>query len=363
MRVLFIHERFSPDVGGGGEYVALERARGMIARGHSVRVICAGDPAVRDYQGVPTRRFRIPRKLVALLLPLAVIEARRADIVHGFSFHAAPLAWLAARLARRPVVCEQLGLFGPVWREMRPGLGGRVHQLLERLQLWLPFDGHVFLSDGSLQLARRAGLPQTPPSTGGPSRSASTDQPNPVSQVGTASAAPSPTTVAAPITRNSTSAPAAAAARWSCRCCPERHPIPCRSANDDRSFHRLRHTDGARVRGPRPERRAPSSTSAAISRRLPPSRSSRVAIPRRSSPRHDRRPAPLGCPATFDRRPRSPPQPTPRDTPPIARDHRGFVQSGFYEPPPTVALAANVAPRLTEPSRFHFAIPPKLIPL
>lgn len=158
MRVLFIHERFSPDVGGGGEYVALERARGMIARGHSVRVICAGDPAVRDYQGVPTRRFRIPRKLVALLLPLAVIEARRADIVHGFSFHAAPLAWLAARLARRPVVCEQLGLFGPVWREMRPGLGGRVHQLLERLQLWLPFDGHVFLSDGSLQLARRAGF-------------------------------------------------------------------------------------------------------------------------------------------------------------------------------------------------------------
>lgn len=158
MRVLFIHERFSPDSGGGGEYAALERARGLIAQGHSVRVICAGDPALRQYQGVPTRRFRLPRQLVTLLLPVAVAEARRADIVHGFTFHGAPLAWLAARLAGRPVVCEQLGLFGPVWREMRPGLGGRVYEWLERLQLRLRFDGHVFLSEQSLQLARRLGF-------------------------------------------------------------------------------------------------------------------------------------------------------------------------------------------------------------
>lgn len=158
MRVLLIHERFSPDSGGGGEYAALERARGLIAKGYSVRVICAGDPALRQYQGVPTRRFRVPRQLVALLLPVAVAEARRADIVHGFTFHAAPLAWLAARATGRPVVCEQLGLFGPVWREMRPGLGGRLYEWLERMQLRLHFDGHLFLSENSLRLARQLGF-------------------------------------------------------------------------------------------------------------------------------------------------------------------------------------------------------------
>lgn len=158
MRVLLIHERFLPDSGGGGEYVAFERARGLIEAGHSVRVLCAGDPSITEYEGVVTRRIGLPRALSALMLPVAVAEARKADIVHGFTFHAAPLAWAAARLARRKVVCEQLGLFGPVWREMKPGPGGWMLSLLERMQLRLPFNAHVFLSEASLALAGRLGF-------------------------------------------------------------------------------------------------------------------------------------------------------------------------------------------------------------
>ena len=158
MRVLLIHERFLPDSGGGGEYVAFERARGLIEAGHSVRVLCAGDPEITEYEGVVTRRIGLPRALSGLMLAAAVAEARKADIVHGFTFHAAPLAWAAARLAGRKVVCEQLGLFGPVWREMKPGPGGWLFSFLERMQLRLPFDTHVFLSEASLDLARRLGF-------------------------------------------------------------------------------------------------------------------------------------------------------------------------------------------------------------
>ncbi|MGI6244501.1 MAG: glycosyltransferase family 4 protein [Pseudochelatococcus sp.] len=158
MKILLIHERFAPDSGGGGEYVALERARGLARAGHSVTVLCAGDPAIRAYGGVATARYRVPRPLVLLLLPIAVWRARQADIVHGFTFHAAPLAWLAARLAGRPAVCEQLGLFGPAWSEMRPGAGGRFYGRLEKLFLRIPFDRHLFLSTHSLALAERLGF-------------------------------------------------------------------------------------------------------------------------------------------------------------------------------------------------------------
>ena len=157
-RVLLIHERFSPDSGGGGEYVALERARWLQKSGYEVQVLCAGDPSIHEIEGVPTRRIAVPRQAVLLLLPLAVAEARKADIVHTFSFYAAPLGFLAARLTGRSVVCEQLGLFGRAWTEMRGGLAGRVLEQLESWQLRLPFDAHVFLSAASRDLARAAGL-------------------------------------------------------------------------------------------------------------------------------------------------------------------------------------------------------------
>lgn len=157
-RVLLIHERFFPDNAGGGEYVALERARWLARGGCDVRVLCAGDPAISEVEGIPTRRLAVPRQLMLLLLPQAVAEARRADLVHAFNFYAAPLAFAAARIARRPVVCEQLGLFGPAWREMRPGLVGQMFERLERWQLRLPFDDHLFLSPASRDLARCLGF-------------------------------------------------------------------------------------------------------------------------------------------------------------------------------------------------------------
>lgn len=158
MRVLLIHERFAPDSGGGGEYAALERAKGLREAGCEVRVLCPGDPAIREVEGIPTHRVRLRRQAALALLPQAVAAARQADIVHGFTFWAAPLAYAAARIARRPVVCEQLGLFGPAWAEMRPGAGGRMMQALEKAQLRLPFDAHLFLSPGSLALARQQGF-------------------------------------------------------------------------------------------------------------------------------------------------------------------------------------------------------------
>ena len=153
MRVLLVHERFHPDNAGGGEYIALERAKGLMAAGHEVRVICAGDPAITEVEGVPTERLRLPRPALGLALPRLMRAARRADIVHAFNYYAAAPALAAARMVGRPAVCEQLGLFGHAWRRMRPGATGRAFEWLERRLLHLPYDRYLFLSPFSRDLA------------------------------------------------------------------------------------------------------------------------------------------------------------------------------------------------------------------
>ena len=52
LKVLIVHEMFPPDFGGGGEYVILETARHLMLRGHTVQVLCTGDPAITYYEGI-----------------------------------------------------------------------------------------------------------------------------------------------------------------------------------------------------------------------------------------------------------------------------------------------------------------------
>lgn len=158
LRVLILHERFAPDSGGGGEYAALKRARGLMDAGCDVQVMCPGNPADTQVEGIPIRRLRLPRQLAILMAPAAIRAARKADIIHSFTYYAAPAAWIAGRIAGKPVVCEQLGLFGPAWRDMRPGLAGRMLEGIERMQIRIPFDAHIFLSPASEALARQQGF-------------------------------------------------------------------------------------------------------------------------------------------------------------------------------------------------------------
>ena len=141
--------------------------------------------------------------------------------------------------------------------------------------------------------------------------------PNPP-RVGRASPTPSPTTTAglrlASMSRRSMFCPCCGRLSLILSTLPRAPAHPAPPADDDRGFHLLRHADGARPCGPRPERRARRSAGTIAGRR---------------------------------------PSPSPGDVRP--RTHRGFVQSGFHEAPTTVALAANVTPRLTEPSKFSKA--------
>ncbi|MEO3473786.1 glycosyltransferase family 4 protein [Roseomonas sp. CAU 1739] len=154
LKVLLAHEHFPPEVRGGGEYVVFETARGLIERGVDLRVLTTGNPALREYQGVPTTRLPISRYALNLQAGRIAQEAQGAALIHAFNYHAALPALAAGRRLGIPVVCSILGLFGPTWREMRGPILGRAFEALERRIVSWPYARTIFLSEAS----RRAGI-------------------------------------------------------------------------------------------------------------------------------------------------------------------------------------------------------------
>ena len=157
LRLLLVHERFAPDFGGGGEYIVLETARHLQARGHAVRVLTTGDPALTEFEGIRTRRLPISRYRLNMAWRAVRAEAADVDLIQAYNYHAAYPAVRAGMALGKPVVCGVLGLFGGVWRSMRGPIGGRLFERIERFQLQQPFAARVFFSDASLELAHRFG--------------------------------------------------------------------------------------------------------------------------------------------------------------------------------------------------------------
>lgn len=160
LRVLITHERFSPDFGGGGEEIVLQTAIGLMARGHHVHVLTAGDPTITEYRGVRTERLPISRYAFNLQVRAIARAAREADIIHTYNYHACLPSLLAARLVGKPIVCEILALFGDTWRIMRGPVIGRAFQAWERFMVTRRYDRSMFLSEASQRTALRLGAPR-----------------------------------------------------------------------------------------------------------------------------------------------------------------------------------------------------------
>jgi glycosyltransferase involved in cell wall biosynthesis len=156
--VLLTHELFPPDFGGGGEYIVMSTAHHLQQRGFEVRVVTTGDPALREFGGVPTTRLPIHRYRLNAAVWALLPHVRHADIVHTFNYHACLPSLIAARMSGKPVVCLMLGLFGRLWRDMSGPVAGRVRQLWERVLLHRRFDRTLFLSSFSRDLAIELGI-------------------------------------------------------------------------------------------------------------------------------------------------------------------------------------------------------------
>jgi glycosyltransferase involved in cell wall biosynthesis len=158
LTVLLAHELFPPDFAGGGEYIVVNIARSLRERGHDVRVVTTGDPAVTSHAGIPTHRLPVSRYRMNFAWRELEEAAREADVVHAFTYHALYPSWRAARAFGKPYVCGVLALFGDVWLEMRGPVAGRLWRAAEDHLLSLPCDIRLHLSEFSRDLALERGL-------------------------------------------------------------------------------------------------------------------------------------------------------------------------------------------------------------
>jgi glycosyltransferase involved in cell wall biosynthesis len=150
-RFLFVLEYFPPHVG-GVEVLFDELTAELARRGYEVEVITSADARAPRHEvrnGVTVHRIAVPafarRYLFMILaLPRAIRAARGADLVHTTTYNAAIPAWIAARLARKPIVITAHEVFGRQWQEM-PGMNrllGWGYRLFESIVLRLGY-AHV----------------------------------------------------------------------------------------------------------------------------------------------------------------------------------------------------------------------------
>jgi glycosyltransferase involved in cell wall biosynthesis len=121
-RFLFVLEFFPPHIG-GVEVLFGHLAEELARRGHAVEVITSAERSEVETRGnITVRRIRAGRYLFMLrAIPHAIRAARRADLIHTTTYNAAIPAWIAAKLARKPVVITAHEVFGRQWQEM-PGM-------------------------------------------------------------------------------------------------------------------------------------------------------------------------------------------------------------------------------------------------
>ncbi len=90
---------------------------------------------------IPTPVFARRYLFMLMAIPRAIRAARRADLLHTTTYNAAIPAWIAARLARKPVVITVHEVFARQWQQM-PGLNrllGWGYRVFETVVLRLGF--------------------------------------------------------------------------------------------------------------------------------------------------------------------------------------------------------------------------------
>lgn len=133
----------------------------MAARGHDVVVITwrtSQESLMREtVNGVRIIRVKSGRYTFPVVgLAIAIRQARRSDVIHTATFGAAPLAWVASRFARIPVIITVPETWIGRWRiytDYGP-IKARIHDVLERLIFTFPYDHYIGISHSTTSRLR-----------------------------------------------------------------------------------------------------------------------------------------------------------------------------------------------------------------
>ena len=166
MKILFVIENYLPHIG-GVEVVFRNLAEELAKRGHTATIVThrlPGTAAEETINGVKVKRvscFGSRYLFTFFSIPAAVAAAKNADIVHTTTFNGFFPAWVAAKLAGKPLIATIHEVWLGKWREY----GGMswatapLYEIFERLLIYsLPsVDKYVAVSNSTLQQLLKVG--------------------------------------------------------------------------------------------------------------------------------------------------------------------------------------------------------------
>jgi len=156
MRILFIIENYLPHIG-GVEVVFKNLAEGLVRKGHDVKIIThrlRNTPRYEVINGVKVQRIDSlgSRYLFSFLaIPVAIREARKADIIHTTTFNGAFPAWQASKISGKKSVITVHEVWLGKWNEYT-SMGkfkAWLHNSLEKFIYMLSFDKYVGVSNST----------------------------------------------------------------------------------------------------------------------------------------------------------------------------------------------------------------------
>ncbi len=156
MRILFVCENYHPHYG-GAEVLFKNLAEGSVKEGHAATVLThwlKGTARSDVIGGVTVRRilsFSSRYLFTFFSIPAAIRLARKHDLIQTTTFNGAFPAWLAAKLAGKPVVLTVHEAWQGKWREITgfPRWKSALHEFLEGLIYRLPFDQYICVSQAT----------------------------------------------------------------------------------------------------------------------------------------------------------------------------------------------------------------------
>jgi glycosyltransferase involved in cell wall biosynthesis len=138
-----------PDFAGGGEHQVYEMAKGLKKRNIDVTILTTGDPKIKSYKGIKTIRLPIHRYLMFFAFLKIKKIAKDYDIIQTTTYNAALPSYIAAKLAKKPITCFVLGMYGKRWLRMRGLIFGTITRLFERLIINRAYNKLLFITEYS----------------------------------------------------------------------------------------------------------------------------------------------------------------------------------------------------------------------
>lgn len=157
MKVLITHDKFPPDVIGGGEILLFKTAELLKERGFSVEVVSSGNSNIKSYKGVRTERIPVNRYLMNLSFPIITRHAYNADIIHTNSGSTCFPSWVTSKVINKPICCHIHHIFGEYWDEVF-GYAGIFARSYESFILNRDYDALIFQNDSSKKIGVKMGM-------------------------------------------------------------------------------------------------------------------------------------------------------------------------------------------------------------